>query len=151
MISQWRQVAVPPICERMIGFSVPQDNVILVVSYEGMHLVRLTEPATVETDAEFAEYECYNPDEGFAEFRGKKWTIVGLYPGTPILTSPQGEDLRLDAEASKISLWQNGTEVWSTSFENFSGDWAAVTFSPDGGLLVLGCPYDFDFRVWRRR
>lgn len=37
----------------------------------------------------------------------------------------------------------------ATAYQNFSGDWAAATFSPDGQFILLGCPYDFDFRVWR--
>lgn len=150
MTSQWRQLQIPPICERMIGFSVPQNDIVLVISYEGMHLLDLTEPVTVEADEDFAEYDCYNPDVGIAEYHGQKWSIIGLYPGTPLLNSPQDEELKLDTKRLRISLWQNGTATWSSSFQNFSGDWAAATFSPDGNLLVLGCPYDFDFRVWRR-
>jgi hypothetical protein len=148
MTSQWRQLQIPPICERMIVFSVPQNDIVLVISYEGMHLLDLTEPVTVETDEDFAEYDCYNPDVGIAEYHGQKWSIIGLYPGTPLLNSPQDEELKLDTKGLRISLWQNGTATWSSSFQNFSGDWAAATFSPDGKLLVLGCPYDFDFRVW---
>jgi hypothetical protein len=151
VMSEWQQVDVPAICERMIGFSIPNDGVILVVSYEGMHLVNVAAPVSVETDVEFLEYDCYNPDLGIAEYRGERWSIIGLCPGTPILTSPRAEELRLDAKGLRISLWQNGAETWSSSFKNFSGDWAAATFSPDGNLIVLGCPYDFDFRVWRRQ
>jgi hypothetical protein len=33
------------------------------------------------------------------------------------------------------------------SYENFSGDWAVATFSPDGRSIALGCPYDFDVVV----
>lgn len=150
MRGQWRQIVVPSFCERMIGFSVPQDEAVLVVSYEGMHIIRLTEPVMIETDEEFAEYDCYDPDAGIAEYRGMKWSIIGLYPGTPILKSCFNEELQLDRKGLRVAVLQDGTERWSTSFENFSGDWAAATFSPNGMSIVLGCPYDFDFRVWRR-
>jgi len=149
--SQWCQLEVPRICERMIGFSVPQGDVVLVISYEGMHLVHLNNPIKVDTDEEFAEYDCYNPDEGIAEYDGKRWRIIGLYQGSPILKSPQGEELRLDAKRLNISIWKHSAETWSSSFKNFSGDWTAATFSPDGKFVVLGCTYDFDFRVWQRR
>jgi hypothetical protein len=35
-------------------------------------------------------------------------------------------------------------------YANFSGAWAAATFSTDGKYVVLGCPYDFDFVVLER-
>jgi hypothetical protein len=150
-MAEWRQLAVPNICERMIGFSVPQDDTVLVVSYEGTHLVRLDSPITVETDPEYAEYDLYDPDRGFCRYRGRDWDIIGLFPGRPVLIGPNGEQLVLNTQAETVSIVHGGEEVWSSSYDNFSGDWAAVTFSPDGQFIVLGCPYDFDFRVWERR
>jgi hypothetical protein len=35
-------------------------------------------------------------------------------------------------------------------YENFSGDWAIATYSPDGRYILLGCPYDFDFIALER-
>jgi hypothetical protein len=32
----WQHLALPWSCERMIGFSVPQDGTILIISYEGI-------------------------------------------------------------------------------------------------------------------
>src|SRR5262249_51438956 len=147
----WRQLAIPAeICERMIGFSVPQDDMVLIVSYEGMHLIRLGLPVTVETDPEYAEYDLYDSDSGVCRYPGRQWDIIGLFPGRPILTSGDGEQLVLDTEAETLTVVRGNEEEWSSSYENFSGDWAAVTFSPDGRFIVLGCPYDFDFRVWER-
>jgi hypothetical protein len=146
----WRQVEVPGICERMIGFSIPQDDKVLVVSYEGTHLLHLTNPVTVEHDDEYAEYDIYDPSTGNCLYKGKKWKIIGLYPGQPLLESLYGERLQLDALRECIAVVKGDEELWSSPFENFSGDWVAVTFSPDGRFIVLGCPYDFDFRVWER-
>jgi hypothetical protein len=149
-MAEWRQLVVPDFCERMIGFSVPQDNTVLVVSYEGMHLVRLGTPVSVETDPEYGEYDLYDPDSGVCRYRGREWEMIGLFPGRPVLTGRDGEQLMLDKEAETVSVVRGGEEVWSSTYENFSGDWAAATFSPDGRFIVLGCPYDFDFRVWER-
>lgn len=146
----WRQLRVPDICERMIGFSIPKDDTLLVVSYEGMHLVRLGQPVAVETDTEYAEYDLFDHQTGVSCYLGKEWNIIGLYPGHPILTAPDGEQLVLNPEGKTISVLKGGREVWSSAFENFSGDWVAATFSPDGRCIILGCPYDFDFRVWVR-
>lgn len=82
----WRRLAVPGICERMIGFSVPEDDSVLVVSYEGIHLVWLAEPVTVETDSEYREYDLYDPNTGVCRYRGREWNIIGLCPGRPVLT-----------------------------------------------------------------
>lgn len=150
MTETWRQIPVPNICERMIGFSVPQDDAVLVISYEGMHIVRLKPPITVETDEEYAEYDLFDPDTGKCEYKGRPWNIIGLYPGQPLLCGLNGEQLILDTDEEVVSVVKDGQVVWSSGFENFSGDWAAATFSPDGRFIVLGCPYDFDFRVWER-
>lgn len=149
-MADWRRLPVPSICERMIGFSVPQDGTVLVVSYEGTHLVRLGPPVSVETDPKYTEYDLYDPEAGVCRYLGKQWDIIGLYPGRPILTGRDDEHLVLDTEAETLAVVKDGEVAWSSSFENFSGDWAAATFSPDGRFIVLGCPYDFDFRVFER-
>ncbi len=134
----------------MVGFSVPQDGEVLVVSYEGTHLVHLGPEVTVETDDEFAEYDIYDPNTGLARYRGKEYRIIGEHGGSPLLESPRGETLVLDTEAETVSVVHNGEPVFSMPYKNFSGDWAAATFSPDGRYIVLGCPYDFDFMVLER-
>ena len=68
----------------------------------------------------------------------------------PLLESPTGERLVLDAKAQVLSVLRDSTIVYSRPYENFSGAWAAATFSPDGRYIVLGCPYDFDFVVLER-
>lgn len=150
MVEAWRQLPVPEICERMIGFSVPQDDTVLVVSYQGMHLVRVGTPVTVETDFEYSEYDLYDPETGVCDYQGQVWNMIGLFPGKPQLVGQEGEQLELDTEDQTVSVIKSAKVVWSSRLKNFSGDWAAATFSPDGKFIVLGCPYDFDFRVWQR-
>ena len=149
MAEVWRQLRVPDICERMMGFSVPQDHTVLVISYQGMHLVRLGHPVTVECDSGYSD-DLYDPKSGVSRYRGREWDIIGLFPGRPLVTGRDGERLVLDADGLTVSVVVEGVPVWSSEFENFSGDWAAATFSPDRRFIVLGCPYDFDFRVWER-
>ena len=134
----------------MIGFSVPQGGEVLVISYEGVHLLRLTSKVTVETNDEFAEYDIYDPDSGLARYRGKEYRIIGLQGGSPLLEAPNGERLALDTESETLSVVRNGETVFSVKYENFSGDWAVATFSLDGRYIVLGCPYDFDFMILER-
>ena len=56
-MSKWQKLRVPPICERIIGFSIPQANAVLVISYEGVHLLHLANEITVTTDDQLAEYD----------------------------------------------------------------------------------------------
>jgi hypothetical protein len=134
----------------MIGFSIPHDNTVLVVSYEGVHLLRLGPEITVETDGRFKEYGVYDPDSGLARYEGKEYRIIGLHDGEPILDQPDGEILLLDAASETLAVVRKGQTLFSMKYTNFSGDWAAATFSPDGRYIVLGCPYDVDFVVLQR-
>ena len=62
----FRELEVPEICERLLGSSVPQEDRVLVISYEGTHVVHLGATITVETDDAFAEYDIYDSDVGTA-------------------------------------------------------------------------------------
>lgn len=151
--TNWREIQVPSFCERLLGFSVPQQDQVLVVSYEGMHLLQLGEFITVETNPDYCEYDLYDPETGICHYLEKDWSIIGLYGGKPILNGINGEKLVLNDADQTLSivkgLW-GMRRLWYYNYSNFSGDWAATTFSPNGRFLVLGCPYDFDFRIWER-
>ena len=122
-----------------------------MISYEATHVVHLGATITVETDEEFAEYDIYDRDVGTATYRGREYQIIGLHDGAPLLDSPMGERLVLDVKAQVLAVARGSTTVFSRRYENFSGSWAAATFSPDGRYIVLGCPYDFDFVVLERQ
>ncbi len=107
-------------------------------------------PVTVETDPEFSEYDLYTPSSGSCRYGGTTWDIIGLDPGRPIRTGRDGELLILKNSEETASVVKGGALVWSYRYENFSGDWAAATFSPDGRFIVLGCPYGFNFLVFER-
>lgn len=145
----WHRLTVPPICE-LIGFSVPDDGEMLVVSYEGVHLVRL-DGMSVETDASVKEYDVYDPGTGLARFRGRDHEIVGLHGGRPLVESSRAERVELDVVANRLTLRRGGEVSFSMEYGNSSGDWAVATFSRDGRYLVLGCPCDFDLVVLDRR
>jgi hypothetical protein len=115
-----------------------------------MHVLWLGSPVTIETDPEYAEYDLYDVKAGVFRCRDRDWDVIGLWPGRPVLNGPDGEQLALDVEGQAVSVIKDGHAVWSSAYENFSGDWAAATYSPDGRFIVLGCPYGFDFRIWER-
>ena len=149
-MSKWQKLRVPQICERMIGFSVPQAGEMLVISYEGVHILHLGNEITVKTDDKFAEYEIYDPDLGIARYQEKSYQIIGLHGGNPIIESLAGDRLLLDTKAETLSIVGNDQTDFSMKYKNFSGDWAAATFSTDGRYVVLGCPYNCDFVVLER-
>ena len=134
----------------MIGFSVPQKDRILVVSYEAMHTVHLGSDVRVETDHTSKEYDRYDPDSGLARYGSRDYAIIGLHGGRPLLASPQGESLRLDEQEGTLSVLRDRAAVYEREYKNASGDWAAATFSPDGTFIALGCPYGIDFMVLER-
>jgi hypothetical protein len=122
----------------------------LLVSNEGVHLLKLDSEITVESNLEFDQFDNYDPHSGVASYREKDFQIIGLHGGNPILKSGLGEILVLGDNSETLSLSQNAEVVFSMTYKNFSGDWRAATFSPDGRYIVLACPYDFDFVVPER-
>ena len=146
----WRRITVPPLGERIIGFSIPREGEVLVISYEGVILLRLGDEITAETDKNAAECDIYDPNSGVAQYRGKEYHIIGLHGGSPIIESHAGECLALDGGSETLSVVIAEETAFSTEYTNFSGDWAAATFSPDGRYIILGCPYDFDLVVLKR-
>jgi hypothetical protein len=149
-MGKWSLLNVPPFCERLIGFSVPVGDRSLAISYEAVHVLRLGESVVVDTDRDFAEYDLYDPETGTAEYKGTIYTIIGLHGGDPLVTTSFGARLALDQVEQTVAVTNGDLLELMANYQNFSGDWAAATFSPNGLYLLLGCPYDFDFRIWRR-
>lgn len=148
-MSQWKRLENPGyICERLIGFSVPKDGLLLIVSSDGTHLLELNDEIIV--GAETTGHENYDTESGIARSGDNVFNIIGLYGGTPLLSTPFGEQLVLNEKKLTLSVVQNGLTLFSTPYQNFSGDWAAATFCPDGKFIVLGSPYDFDLRIFKR-
>lgn len=150
-MSDWKNMEVPRICDRLIGFSIPDEHgELLVVSYEGMHMLKLGEEITVTHDDEYREYDCYDPDQGIATYNDRKWPIIGLMGGNAIHRAPQGDELKIMESEERFEVCRDGVRLFRDSYENFSGDWVAGTFSTDGNWLIVGFPYDFDMIIMRR-
>ena len=134
----------------MVGFSIPVDGTVLIVGPVGLDRLHLGPPITVETDLAPRVEHRVAAGDWTCRHAGRDWQLVGLQGGQPLLTSSAGEWLELDEDNRVVSVFVGTDPVWSSGFDNSSGDWAAATFSPDGTFIVLGCPYGFDFRVWHR-
>jgi hypothetical protein len=46
-VSVWRELQVPYVCERYIGFSVPRDREVWAVSFDGIHRLYLASSVTI--------------------------------------------------------------------------------------------------------
>lgn len=149
-MSEWRRLATPSLSDRMLAFSVPRDDEILVISNQGMDLVRLGSPITVETLVKTAEYDLYDPDLGAANFRGLQYTIIGGQHGGALLDSPEGEHLLLNSTSQTLSVIKDDKYDFTTNYENVSGGSAVVTFAPNGRYIVLGFLGGYDFVVLER-
>src|SRR5262245_51018988 len=129
-MSAWRRLKPPNFCERLIGFSIPPDGQVLVVSYEGAHLLTLEPEVTVETDEGIKDREIYDVERGVARYKDREYSMLGLHGGSPIHISPLDERLELDRESMTLSTFaSDGSHTFSTPYKNFSGDWEAATFS----------------------
>ena len=149
--SNWTPKEVPRFHERLVAFSVPSENrQVLLLCYNELKIMDLSDPPSVRTLPVSYGYDPFSflPESSILNFMDQQWHLIGLEPGAPIVSRPNGQKLIVDEPRLEISVVDGNGPVWSDNYENFSDDWVAATFSPDYRYIVLGCPYDFDFRVW---
>ena len=146
----WNRIKLPYIFERMLAFSIPMRDCVLVLEDEALHFISLSPELEVTTDKEHAEeyLDIYDNEPNIFNYRGKLYKMLGLYGGEPILSDIYGNQLNLDAERELLEITDiEGKVIQEIQYFNLSGDWAYTTFSPDGEMLAIGVPYDlFLFR-----
>jgi hypothetical protein len=130
------------VCERIIGFSRPVDGKIAVISYEGIHIIPLSESVEIEHHTDLPECgKNYYEKRQVLVFGSREFSMLGLYGGTPILQNPIRERIQFgDGDFFQV-LDSNREEIFRHDFNDLSGDWRHVTFSEDGAFIVLGLPY----------
>ncbi len=128
----------------MLGFSIPLDHQVVIISYEGIHTLDLNAPNGVQHDYAYPEGgEMYDRQNQILEYHGKRFQIVGAYGGQPMVESQHQERLVLDQKHENFKvLSHNGSVLFQYWFVDMSGDWGYVTFSRDSNFIVLGIPYD---------
>lgn len=146
----WQEVRLHQPWERMLGFTVPKSGQVAVIAYDGIFLHDLGNPKEVTEDSRFPEGEgIYDESRQVLRLGGEELSVLGLYGGNPILTSPLGEILMLDTVRDILHI--QGRNAASTSehrYRDASGDWAVATFSDDFQFALVGVPYDL--YCWRR-
>jgi tetratricopeptide (TPR) repeat protein len=93
----WKRIVLPEyIFERMLGFSIPLDHQVVIISYEGIHTLDLNAPDGVQHDYAYLEGgEMYDRQNQILEYHGKRFQIVGAYGGQPMVESQHQERLCL--------------------------------------------------------
>ncbi len=140
--SIWSRLELSYIFERMGAFSIPSQNRILVLSYEGHHTISLFPQVTVAMDQEHAEdYEIYDTKHNALQYEEKLYRALGLYGEEPILEDGNGHYLKIESEHELLRIVDaTGNVVQDIEYFDLSGDWAFATFSTDGKVLAISTP-----------
>jgi hypothetical protein len=143
----WREVDLRGIYlgDRIIGFSVPVERRIAIISYEGVSILDVNEPPTllVVDTSQPEGGDRYDQSQQVLTQGTETFPILGLFGGVPILRNDYGEEAFLGTTKDVLQVRDAGQHiVLAFEFEDLSGDWRYATFSPDGTVLVLGVPYD---------
>ena len=119
--------------ERLIGFTVPNNNRFLVCDHDEVWEVVVGQSACVKA-TDYAPYEVAKQ----TDFVG--W---GREDAEPVLTTGQRTVYyKFDPTASAVTvLFVDAEREEMIDFPILSGDWFCASMSRDGGLLVLAEPY----------
>jgi hypothetical protein len=151
MIYTWKEIKLPYIFERMIGFSLPLNKTFIVISYEGIHTINLNcEQIDIINDFDYPEGESiYDNQNNICIYNGVNYDILGLYGGESINKSNVGEQLIIWPQIEKFSLIDNNKgEQFSYKYNDLSGDWKILSFSYEFNYILLGLPYEL--RIFER-
>ncbi len=151
----WRDVNVFGLghIERVIGFSVPVDHRLAVISYEALYVIDLTAQRMIERDGTLTEGgDAYDTRTQTLGHEGLSYPILGVHGGSrALVTSPLGKRLAFDTSIDgpdsvtrvlHVLDADNQVRTDDIHFDDFSGDWCHATFSPNGRFIIVGAPYD---------
>jgi hypothetical protein len=140
----WNQLKLPYFFERMIAFTIPVENTVIVLSYDGLHKICLFPDIEIATDTEQAEnYAIYDENKKTLIYDNRTYDALGLYGGNPILQDFQGNSLAIRREREQLDIIDtNGICFQSIPYSDLSGDWAFASFSFDSNFIILGLPCD---------
>lgn len=135
------KIAFPGYMERCCGFTIPDCGVFYAFYFE-YNLARfdVLRNEAIELDEEWQ----FDEQQSILTVVGRNLPFIGLWGGEPLLSRSDLGSLSL--HGSEVKLTTPDGEFKSWTFENFSGDWAAVTFDVNARAFLYGAPYDFDFR-----
>ena len=129
----------------MIGFSLPIDGEIAVISYDAVHVLPIATPSLVTNYPDFSEGgTAYDRDNQTLTLLGRTFSILGLYGGEPRLQSRLGELITIHRTDELVLHDSTGREVFRHRVTDLSRDWSIATFTPDDQHILFGLPYDLE-------
>ncbi|MCW8929465.1 MAG: hypothetical protein OQL19_04410 [Gammaproteobacteria bacterium] len=133
------KIQYPGYMERSQGFSIPENKCFYIVSFEDLVYYNLNSGEVTEID----DWD-FDETRNVILLQGKEIPFIGLWGGNPILKKSGLGELTLNE--SVVTLKHKNGSVTKWNLENFSGDWAQVTFDTKLNGFLYGAPYDFDYR-----
>lgn len=140
----WTKLQLNQQWERMVGFTIPANDHVIVISYAALHFINLDEPASEWSDDRYPEGEgVYDYERRTLTYDDTVYHVLGLDGGNPIMRSADNEKLVIDADREVLTVENaDGTVALEFHYADASGDWRYATFSLDYAYILLGVPYD---------
>jgi hypothetical protein len=139
----WNEIKLNQQWERMLGFTLPINDRVIVIAYDGLDVIDLHSPQHEAFDDRHPEGKgVYDWRTQVLDYESLRYQVLGLFGGEPLQKSKYGERLMVDT-ANEVLLIQDASGVATLTYHyiDASGDWLAVTFSPDSEYVLLGVPY----------
>lgn len=101
---EFEKIKLPYIFERQIAFSIPQENILLVFSYEGIHKINL-ESLLIETDKNNCEnYSIFNTDKNELNYENEIHQMLGVYGGSPVFFDSYRNEIKLIPDINQLRI-----------------------------------------------
>lgn len=130
----------PGYMERCCGFTIPDGGVFFAFYFEVLARFDARSGVADEVDDEWS----FDEDQQTVTVAGRTRPFVGVWGGRPLLVRENLGQLSLGDGHVQLTTPVGEVKKWQV--ENFSGDWAQVTFDTTSAAFLYGAPYDFDFR-----
>jgi hypothetical protein len=146
----WTEMELPIIGDRIVAFSFPEEDALLVLTESGLHELLLSPVPRLRhllSSEEF--YDSFDIDSAVLTYSGRRQVMHGDTGGEiPIGDHPNGDRLEVNTERELLLITdQDGRPRQSIDDFRISSGWAFAGFSEDDGYLTIGHPHRL--RVFR--
>lgn len=148
----WESLKLPFFFERMLAFSIPQQNMFWVMTHDKLFQVTLVPEVQILTILSGSEEldEVFDEDRSVLKIDRRIYPALGLYGGVPILINELGDQLSLEPCQGRLLVLDSDYQVKQIiNFSDLSEDWRWATFSADGSYLLIGVPDALFIYQWQ--
>ena len=135
---QMQKIKLPKICERIIGVTLPKNDIVHIVGYDKYVELDLSSGSIVkesESDAENTDKLAAN-----GQCIGLNWDDV-LHD---VFNYRLKCNFRQSEDTQTVCLMENGLVVQNILAQSLSGDWFKYSFDIDGKYIIICDPYDLE-------